>query len=65
MSLFRHNCKKQGHKFEARYDYKYDYKFPDLMEGVTRVSGYRIEDVKEKVYICDICIYCGKTIYRK
>ena len=55
-----HNCKAHGHRFEGRYDCK----LPPL--EFTKLSGAAdaIEALKDKIYVHDICIYCGKIIDR-
>ncbi len=60
MSFFSHDCVLQGHKFEARYDEK-------PRDGDARGS-MSLKDLREllitRIYIQDICVYCGKTIKR-
>jgi hypothetical protein len=49
-----------GCKFEARYDYG----VPQV-EGLSYTGGglQRVLDqMREKTYICDVCVRCGKTI---
>lgn len=62
--IFKHNCDKRGHKYEARYDEVPNEKL--LIPGMNMVGN--AEKIKElmilKIYIKDICIYCGKEIKR-
>jgi len=54
-------CKK--HKFKPRYEYR----FPEWFSNISSIKhGYSegIDALKEKIYICDICVKCGKKIYR-
>jgi hypothetical protein len=61
--MFKHDCKKHGHRFEARYS--------EEATGVELSNAYGtgVEAMKLvrdlmvlKVYECDICRYCGKII---
>ena len=66
MSLFKHDCKTDGHRFEERYD---------LIDGRGKneftaegIKGYQaremMEALKDKYYIHDVCVRCGDLIER-
>lgn len=58
-----HECGKDNHRFEARYDYEpsqLDFKGRTNYDGLEKL----IENSKKQTYVCDICIYCGKTVSR-
>lgn len=48
------------HKFEARYDTR----FPKWVDQISSMRNVDINDLKERVYVRDICVYCGKVIDR-
>ena len=50
-------CKDGVHKFQARYSEK----FHDIINRMTSGRGIDMNDFKERVYVCDVCIKCGKT----
>ena len=59
MKLFKNRCYNGGnhHKFEARYDSK----LPATLKSCSFIA---IEALKNKVYIKDVCVWCGKEIER-
>ena len=57
MSLFKHNCKTDGHNFQPRYDEKPR----DCNFKAERLGSDKIRDILTyKVYVHDVCQYCGK-----
>ena len=59
-------CKQGIHTFEPRYDLLLPSNITD--DGISRVSNScysPLEKLFNKVYVYDICVYCGKTIRRK
>jgi len=64
MSIFKHNCKTDGHRFVARYDEKPNPEVKNYrMEGLDAHSLRRMLILN--IYIHDICEYCGKTEHKK
>lgn len=61
MSLFKHNCETDGHKFEARYDEN-----PADLNDFSMKGSFSIGDTRSlmyyKSYVHDICTKCGKII---
>ena len=57
-------CYKGGtqHKFKPRMD---EYPNAELLKRATRVKGYNRSILYYKVYVHDICVWCGKTIKRE
>ena len=49
-------CKDGVHKFRPRYDVKLNIEVLSLFKSV---SG-SLEDLKNQIYICDVCVKCGK-----
>ena len=62
MGIFKHDCNKDGHQFEARYSYE----MPAIDIPPARMSHAQflaiIESIKTKKYIHDICVKCGKIV---
>ncbi len=66
------NCPRLGKifgcKFESRYDYlvKIDQPFESLKSGIPEPISMTINSFKttDKVYVCDICVRCGKKVDR-
>ena len=60
--MFWGNCKKGIHRFEPRYDLVWP-------EGTkikaATISSYAFDELKNKIYVYDICVRCGKTIKRE
>jgi hypothetical protein len=50
-----------SHKFKPRYDLA----SPEWMMGRANIRGIDPKTLYEKHYVCDICVYCGKTIKRE
>lgn len=64
MSLFNnifgaqyHICGNSNHRFEPRYHLK----FPERMSNIKTWDGGNVESLKEKIYVHDVCVYCGKV----
>ena len=57
--MFKHDCNKHGHRFEARY-----LEEPNkvLLDKLQSVSGNLRDILIIKKYIYDICIRCGKIV---
>ena len=49
-------CKDGIHKFEPRYDVKFNL---ELISMLKSMKG-DLDEIKERIYICDVCIKCGK-----
>jgi hypothetical protein len=60
ITLGRKHCREDGHKFVARYDKILDMK---KYEG-WKIRGVDVEQLKDEIYLFDICIHCGKKIKR-
>lgn len=62
--MFKHNCNKENHKYEARYDER----------PMASLEGFKYkgcEDMNEirqlfifKTYVHDICVRCGNIVMR-
>lgn len=52
--MFKHDCKKHGHRYEARFDSV----FPTHLE-LEGSSPAIVEALKTKTYVHDICTRCG------
>jgi hypothetical protein len=73
MKLLRHNCETKGHKYEARYDYMMPllgqaelevlYEMYDIAQVNNPKSTIR-EQIYNRAYVHDICVYCGNTVGR-
>lgn len=63
--LFKHNCEKHGHKFEPRYRERAN----PIFSNLNVIESVLTEDLRElvvlKIYICDVCKYCGKVVNRE
>jgi hypothetical protein len=68
MFFRKHNCARDGHRLEARYDTS-----PVTDEGVLQAAldGASLFDVpnvianlQTRIYVCDICPCCGFTVKR-
>ena len=64
--MFKHDCQKHGHKYEARYDCSAAV-IGDLAGLKTSVDAalQAIEKTRSKTYVRDICTHCGHTIERE
>lgn len=61
MPIFSHNCERDGHHFEPRYDRG------SIPEGNLKYTG-SVDDLEvlcSRTYVGDICTYCGKTVFRE
>jgi hypothetical protein len=57
----RKPCTDRSHEFEARFDEK----LPETSSNRTLSgSAAAFASIKNKVYVCDICIRCGKKVDR-
>jgi hypothetical protein len=54
-------CKPGKHKFEPRYD-RVDSPYTRTINTETINPKAIIEALKDKIYIYDICVRCGKTV---
>lgn len=62
MTLFPHNCEKDGHRFEARYD---EIPIGGSLSGCWPDQAVEIIKANtKKIYVKDICTRCGKEIGR-
>ena len=63
--IFR-NCKKNRHKFEARYDLSAPSNLGDYTASRISEEGFIafINAHRTKTYIHDICVICGKVVER-
>jgi len=67
MSMFRHDCTKHGHRFQARYD-----RWPNGALGISSLKADSLstrgdlltEMVTERRYVHDVCVRCGKVVSR-
>ena len=58
-----HNCEKNRHKFEARYDEKMGEHPGMRMNNLGGEEQAKIlEQFRSKTYIYDICVICGTTV---
>ncbi len=68
MIKFTHSCSKHGHRFEPRYD-KILLSADDINkihfdDMPLSVAAKFIDSMIETIYVCDVCVYCGVTVYR-
>lgn len=64
MTLFRHDCKKHGHRMEGRYDRR-----PGMVALMEVVDSVNIESMRGQLhdqvtYVKDVCVRCGFTVPR-
>ena len=62
MKIFK-SCEDGVHKYRARYDKKFNQDF--VKNGLSMKGKFSIDDLKESIYIKDICVKCGKIIKRE
>ncbi len=62
--MFTHNCEKKGHKLEARYDLTMPTHISETMIDDLMCLAREVSELKDKVYVRDICVKCGFTISR-
>jgi len=62
--MFRHNCQKHGHRYEARFDKRFPVGIMDRLAKTGNIPEI-IEAMKETIYIHDLCTRCGHVIERK
>lgn len=60
MSIFKHRCDNNNHRFEARYSYGAS--TIEIETKYTSVAALErlLDSFRSKTYIYDICIHCGK-----
>ena len=58
MNIFKHECGKENHKYESRYDYGAPH-IEEIEGGSISNQIMMVEASKPRTYVCDICIYCG------
>lgn len=57
-------CSPYNHNFQARHDEGMPRDIKSFTCGLFQSQADIIESLKEKIYVLDICIKCGKTIQR-
>jgi hypothetical protein len=62
--MFTHNCEKKGHKLEARYDLTMPTHMSETMLDEVMCLVRDVSELKDKVYVRDICTKCGFTVSR-
>lgn len=62
--MFGHNCEKQGHKFEGRFDIAGDRSGMKTGAMSAEEIATILEVRADKTYVRDVCVKCGKTIER-
>ena len=61
--MFKHDCQKNGHRYEPRYDLgKADLSAFKSFSGMRNKS---LELFRTKTYVHDICVRCGDVVKRK
>jgi hypothetical protein len=65
VTLFRHVCGQENHSFEARYDLLAPQGGFQALSGNAQALIIALEAQKQKVYVRDVCVYCGKAIERQ
>ena len=61
--MFKHDCTKHGHRYEARFDKRLPADIPQ-----NRLMLFLADEIKAMqniVYVRDICVRCGHVIERK
>lgn len=51
--------------FRCKWEGRYDTRFPPNLESMKGGGASHIEALKERIYVRDICVRCGRTIERK
>ncbi len=59
--MFNHKCNTENHRFKARYSFKFN---DIMMQRINKAGSVSIDELKEKIYECDVCIFCGKVVGR-
>ena len=62
--MFSHNCQKKGHRLEARYDLVSPAYLSEDQLDVLIMIAQDVEDLKNNIYVHDICVKCGLTVSR-
>ena len=62
--MFTHNCEKKGHKLEARYDLTMPAHMSETMLDDLLCFIKDVSELKDKVYVRDVCVKCGFTVSR-
>ena len=66
MFKWTRNCKNDGHKYEARYDFGDSPGLKFEAQGITTEALQKLLDAyRSKTYIHDICTRCGNVIQRE
>jgi hypothetical protein len=70
MNIFKHDCNKHGHRFEARYDDEMADSIVDLIQKIKDCDELTkrmvlVGAMTLKKYHYDICTRCGKIIKDK
>ena len=60
--IFRHDCEKHGHRYEARYDKgpSQEFRCTGHADSILKLA----EMHREVTYVRDICTHCGHVIER-
>lgn len=58
MKLFK-SCEDGVHKFEGRYNEAFN---KSMVDRLASIRGGIMDGLREKTYIHDICVRCGKII---
>ena len=68
MRFLKHDCEKDGHKFEPRYDLTMPLLSDESLEILELAfipgQGSFRDQVYNKHYVHDICVKCGETVSR-
>lgn len=62
--MFTYDCEKKGHKLEARYDLIMPAHMSENMLDDIMCLARDVHELKDKIYVHDICTKCGLTISR-
>lgn len=64
--MFKKTCKEDPANGHHRYSPRYSNKYPQgFFEGGFKARGISPDELKENIYECDICEYCGNKIHRE
>lgn len=65
MSWLSHQCDKDGHRFEGRYDVKPGASLDNLdFSGSSVLLEKLLKGFQIRTYVRDVCTRCGKTMER-
>jgi len=62
--MFTYDCQKKGHKLEARYDLIMPPQMSEEMLDEIMCLARDVSELKNKIYVRDVCTKCGFTISR-